>query len=338
MKRFFILVFIIHLGFQSASGAEANYAADFLDLGIGARPLAMGGAYVSLSNDATGFYWNPAGIAFLPRFQAASMYADLFNNLQTQSYVSAAMPLFGGGALSVGWIRLSIDDIPRYIFEEDPNVNAFQRISDPELALTDEPVGFFGSYEDAFFLTFAKYVPLNIDLGWQYFELPVDVGLGMNVKMIRQSLDDKSGSGIGLDGGIIVKMGLNELFADDIYGDLALGLNLQDVTNTQITWDTMSKRKDYVGRNFKYGLSYTQPLHFIDSKMTLVYDLNSQYEGSTHLGGEFVIKSLLALRLGMNSGNFTTGAGVNMWKLSLDYAYQSHDLGNAHRVSIIFKL
>ena len=37
-------------------------AASFLDIGIGARSLSMGGAFVALADDPTALYWNPAGM------------------------------------------------------------------------------------------------------------------------------------------------------------------------------------------------------------------------------------------------------------------------------------
>lgn len=37
------------------------------EIGFGARALAMGGAYTALSNDFSAVYWNPAGLAGIPR-------------------------------------------------------------------------------------------------------------------------------------------------------------------------------------------------------------------------------------------------------------------------------
>jgi hypothetical protein len=51
-----------------------------------------------------------------------------------------------------------------------------------------------------------------------------------------------------------------------------------------------------------------------------------------------VYNELLALRFGLLKGKFTAGAGLAYWKFSVDYAYQSHDLGNSHRVGISFQL
>ena len=37
-------------------------AANFLEIGIGSGPSAMGEAYVAVANDVSSIYWNPAGL------------------------------------------------------------------------------------------------------------------------------------------------------------------------------------------------------------------------------------------------------------------------------------
>ena len=54
-----------------AASAE-NYTGDFLTNGVGGRALGLGGAYVSIADDATATYWNPAGIASVARQQATT--------------------------------------------------------------------------------------------------------------------------------------------------------------------------------------------------------------------------------------------------------------------------
>jgi hypothetical protein len=326
-----ILLFVLY-----SSGIAGKYAGSFLELGVGARALGMGSAYVALSDDAYGFYWNPSGMAFLTNFQVASMYADLFNSFEKQNFLSAAMPVFGGVTISLAWMRRSIDDIPRYRdFINGPTAPQRYEGNNP---LIEGPINYFSSNSDAFVVSFSKYQRIMLDLGWQYFEFPVDFGYGANIKVINEKLDDKSGTGIGLDLGMILKIGLNNVFNDENYGDLIIGLNVQDIADTKITWDTDSKRKDYIERNFKYGVAYIQPLNFVNSQMTIAYDIDSRYEGADHFGTELLYDSMLALRFGLNDGDFTTGAGFNFWKLKFDYAYQSHDLGNTHRVSVLFNL
>jgi hypothetical protein len=131
-----------------------------------------------------------------------------------------------------------------------------------------------------------------------------------------------------------LSLGLDDLFAYENYGDMNFGVAVQDLFGTNITWDTASKHQDHIDRNWRYGISYAQPLKFIQSEVLLVYDLNSRYNGSMHFGLEFTYKKFLALRFGSNDGQFTTGAGLSYWGVQVDYAYQLHDLGNSHRVGL----
>ncbi|KAA3608458.1 MAG: hypothetical protein D8M58_19460 [Calditrichaeota bacterium] len=333
MRKLYLLYIILLSASFSFAG---KYAASFLELGIGARALGMGNAHVALSDDAYGFYWNPSGMAFLNNFQAASMRADLFNSLEQQNFVSAAMPVFGGVTVALSWVRLSVDDIPRYQ-SEGLLLDASQRYAGNK-PLIDESKDSFSASNDAFVLSFAKYQRVMVDLGWQYFEFPIDFGYGVNFKMINESLDQNNGSGVGIDLGVLLKMGLSNVFNDENYGDLMFGLNAQDIAETKITWDTASKRKDTIERNFKFGFAYMQPLNFMNSQLTMAFDLDSRYSGASHLGSELLYDSFLAIRMGSNESKLTIGAGVYLWKFRADYALQGHDLGDSHRVSILFNL
>lgn len=317
-------------------GQSSRYAAAYMELGVGPRALGMGSAYVAQSGDVPGVHWNPAGLAFLPSLQASSMYATVFNQLEKQSYVGAAIPVFGGASVAVSWTRVSVEDIPKYAFDDE--LTALDRVFRGATRLTSAPEGYFNNNNDALIVTFAKYVQWKMDLGWQYFEVPVDFGFGLNLKLLNQTIDDKSGSGMGMDAGMITRLGLNEIFSDSNYGDLAFGLSVQDFTSTRITWDTDSKHKDRIAYNIKYGFSYLQPLQFASSALTVAVDFNTRYTGSAHAGAEFLYHSLFAVRAGMNSGYFTAGAGLYLWKFHLDYAYQGHALGNSHRVALTFGL
>ena len=48
--------------------------ANFLEIDIGSAATAMGGAYVSVANDVSSAYWNPAGLSFINKKQAYFMY------------------------------------------------------------------------------------------------------------------------------------------------------------------------------------------------------------------------------------------------------------------------
>ncbi|HHL72909.1 MAG TPA: hypothetical protein ENJ29_10380 [Bacteroidetes bacterium] len=50
-------------------GAQENILSNGLELGIGARAIAMGGAYSAVGEDYSASYWNPAGLALVRRFE-----------------------------------------------------------------------------------------------------------------------------------------------------------------------------------------------------------------------------------------------------------------------------
>jgi hypothetical protein len=330
-----LLSIIITLGNSTAQ--DTKYGGAFLELGVGARALGLGSAYVALADDGSGFYWNPAGTAFLKRPNVSLMYANLFNSLENHGYVSASVPLFGGAVVAASWIRLAVEKIPRYDDIDFYDHTREERYADPEgIGLRAAALGTFAFTNNAYFVTFSRLSRVELDLGWQYFKLPVDIAYGVNFKMIDIGLDNRKGSGLGLDVGFILAMGLDDLFADDNFGRLSVGFSIHDIFNTPINWDTESKQKDEIERKWNFGFAYSQPLNFIQSDILIAYDIDTKYDGSYHLGLEFLYKKLFAVRIGSYGGDFTAGAGLSYWRIKLDYAYQLHDLGNSHRVGVSF--
>lgn len=56
-------------------------------LGVGARALGMGGAFIALADDATAASWNPAGLAFLTRPEFSVVLDTTTSDLDTTRYV-----------------------------------------------------------------------------------------------------------------------------------------------------------------------------------------------------------------------------------------------------------
>ncbi|MCK4308154.1 UPF0164 family protein, partial [candidate division WOR-3 bacterium] len=60
------------------------YLNEFMELGVGARALGMGNAFVGLADDPTAFYWNPAGLAQLKNREVFLMHsADIDSSVTT---------------------------------------------------------------------------------------------------------------------------------------------------------------------------------------------------------------------------------------------------------------
>jgi len=77
---------------------------------VGARAIAMGGAFAAVGNDATAVHWNPAALASLQRQELGFTYADRFGLGLTHSYLGYSLPLGDNHALGLDWFYHGFDD------------------------------------------------------------------------------------------------------------------------------------------------------------------------------------------------------------------------------------
>lgn len=87
--------------------------ADFRFLPIGARPKALGSAFVAIADDPNAIYWNPAGLVRDDRLALTLTRSWLFGGTENlyNDQVSAKLPSIGPVHLGAAWTRLGINDI-----------------------------------------------------------------------------------------------------------------------------------------------------------------------------------------------------------------------------------
>jgi len=306
-----------------AQGAEAKYGAEFLKIGVGARALGMGGAFVALADDASAPFWNPAGLVSVQTGELLFMHSEHFGSLANHDYFGFVQPLEGDSrsAVGVGLIRFSIDEIlvTRDAFDD---LNGSGEWEPGEPIRTDQ----FRSDSDDEYGLLLSYARDMADL-WS---------LGGNVKLLRQGLLDNTSFGMGLDLGVLFHPRPN----------LDLGLRVSDVTQTQVSWDT--GHRESISPTVALGLKYTQPMPGLKGSLTAAGDFNqtldgrdaaSQAGGGDFQGGlEYWHDDVVAARVGSDAGDFTAGAGLRIRSLlgglGVDYAFLAHDVfDDTHRVS-----
>ena len=151
-----------------AHGAE-KYAGDFLTLGVGARPLGMGGSFAAIADDSTAAYWNPAGLGRLRHSEAAFMHSSL-GELDSYDFVNYVHPIGGAASLGLSWLRVGIDDIP---------ITTLPRPASPvSPANRPRQVGTFSSTDNAFFLSYGRQIGVNLG------SKRLNMFLGGNAKLI----------------------------------------------------------------------------------------------------------------------------------------------------------
>ncbi len=339
------------------SVSAENYTGDFLTNGIGARALGLGGAYVSIADDATATYWNPAGIAGVSNnYQVCVMHAARRSGLGSFSYVSGIGKVIPHLTVGLSWIRAGIDDIPIYydVPAFDPEISAEQRKTNPKYRPREEdftPTGYLNDSENAFVLSLATRVAIS-QSWWDNFgrdSIPPEFMFGINAKGIIQGFNgvgdlDESTShfsnygsnGYGFDAGMLVRLpDMNALFGLENVGGFALGINLQDISQTTLTWNTVPAIKESIPSNFNIGLTYFTNLLF-KRDFIISYQWQERYGGQSHIGIEYHLTPQLALRMGYRDSRLTSGIGIQLKQFRLDYALLIGDLINTHFLSVLW--
>ena len=87
---------------------SSTYAA-FNDIGVGARPLGLGGAFVALADDSNASHYNAAGLAYIDKIQFGATYAQRFNGLINYNTIGGIIPIGGLGTFGANFGQLAED-------------------------------------------------------------------------------------------------------------------------------------------------------------------------------------------------------------------------------------
>lgn len=209
MKRILIPCVLALCLVSSRSLAQfRKYSNEFLNIGAGARGLAMGGAQVATVTDGTAGYWNPAGLVGVKdNPQLNLMHAEYFAGIGKYDYGSLVFPLHNNKrVLGLSLLRFAVDDIPNTVF-----------LVEPDGTINFSNIQTFSSADYAFLVSLAQQKQLKN--GRQ-------LSGGINAKIIhRKAGDFASAWGFGFDAGL-------QLSARK----WRLGLAARDVTTTFNAW------------------------------------------------------------------------------------------------------
>lgn len=322
----------ISLCLTAAPCRGERYGGEFLNIAVGARAQAMGGAYGPAADDASAAYWNPAALSRLAGHELLMGHTSLFAGLANHDFLAAAGPASSKLWLGLAWVRLGVDGIPRFS----------HTVGTP-------PQGEFSGNENAVFASAASKRQLRL-LG-----RPFCLHAGGSLKAIYNRLDDRQATGLGLDAGLLATIRLADLAGEaatpsgglgdmilasrrPYLGTLSLSAVYSDVGGTAISWDTPRQHRDVRPGALRFGASYRQPVAFMRSSLLLCWETSTEPLHRSRAGGELELYRRLFLRAGWDQNRAVWGGGAAVWRLRLDYAWSGHDLGNTHRASIAIKL
>ena len=103
LKHIFHLILLIALLFPAVAAATFN------NIGVGARPLGLGGAFVALADDSNAADYNAAGLGYIEGPLLGATHAQRFSGLITYNAISGIVPFGRIGSIGASFGHLAED-------------------------------------------------------------------------------------------------------------------------------------------------------------------------------------------------------------------------------------
>lgn len=283
----------------SVSAEDEVTGLTFLKIGIGARATAMGSAQAAVAADATSLYWNPAGLALVEGWDFHVSHNEWFQDIR-QEYVGVAKR-WGNHGFGAAFSGLYMNELERY--DEFGNF-----------------LGHFGFYDVA------------ATVGWGMSVKP-GIRVGASGKYLLEQIDDETATGFAFD--------LAGRYDTPVAG-LSLAAGVYNVgPDMKFVEEEFS-----IPMTIRGGAAYELPLEQWQSSVLVASDVVS-YKGEDvklHAGAEYTYREMFSVAAGYKANydveGLSAGAGFHRGPLSVNYAYSmiDSDLGDAHRVSLSYRL
>ncbi|MFA5803987.1 MAG: PorV/PorQ family protein [Melioribacteraceae bacterium] len=333
LAKLFLIIFIVSLDcFAQNVSKTGTTAASFLEIPVGAKGIGMGGAYVSVTNDASSLFWNPAGSASIVKYEAILAHTNWIADTRFD-YAGLVIPLSDFGNIGLSFTSFSMGDMKVRTVEKPDGTGEYFSASDIAIGIS-----YARNLSDRF-------------------------SIGFTAKYIQQIIWHMSASAFAIDAGT--------KFKTDLFGGMVIGASVFNFgTPMQMTGrdtryfinvdPTKLGSNDRIPANietdswelpltFQIGVS-TNAVKTDDYRLTIAADAihpNNEYE-SMNFGLEASFKEFIYLRGGFQNafmkeaeGGLSFGIGVNT-KLILsnafvrfDYAFRDYGrLQNIHTFSL----
>lgn len=324
------------LGFLILNFGFPAYAAlDLSEIGVGARPLGLGKAYVAVADDASALFTNPAGLSQNDNLNIVSMSGSLLGDVNYLLLGAADMSPVG--KVGIGYINASIGSIPlTSLVGSGPSLEAKQ-YSSADYG-SNQLIFAYGSKLSRFLKNGAGN----------------NVAFGLNLKIFSQGFTGgaapptggdnplNNATGAGLDADLGMMWGVND------WANLGLVFKnfLPESFGGRFVWQKNNVTEGIpmvIRGGGQFHLFGPTALRRSDDR---TLDLSVDYENygglnrpaTWHLGLEFRPLDMFYLRTGLDQkpkaaetgvgvdNNFAIGVGMVLGGFTFDYAY--HQFGD----------
>ncbi|MCM2267524.1 MAG: PorV/PorQ family protein [Elusimicrobiales bacterium] len=292
----------------SAYGAGTG-AANFLKIPVGAKETSLGGSFTAATDNANAVYYNPAGLNLLQTREISFAHNNYIEGM-SQHWLSAAYP-YKSGVLGFGLNYFSVPPFASY----DEYDNRTGNVDARDMAL---------------------YFSWGAPLGLKHKHLRA-ASYGVSVKYISQVLDTESGSGYGIDVGVI---------AESTVENLKFGASLENILSSKITFIKKGARPPLrLKTGAAYGFrSFAGPLVRASLDCILGNDRAAYFAG----GLDIRVMDPISVRIGYNalsdiSNGLNFGLGFDLSRyagrnISVDYSFgATYDFGDMHKLGVSYR-
>ncbi|MBI3550468.1 MAG: PorV/PorQ family protein [Elusimicrobia bacterium] len=295
-----------------ASNAVGTVGSEFLTIDAGARGIGMGGAYSAVTNDAFSMYWNPAGLAQIPRASTVYMRTQYLADISFD-YIAHAQRIGETAVLGGAFRNMDAGSIP----QTDINGNDS------------------GSFHPRSFVYEAGYGQNITDLT----DFERDVAMGVTGRFFSSDMGGRSATGFAGDIGI-------QAHYSSAYYPYNFAAVVQNIGQGQ----KFDRVRDTLPFRVRLGSSLLLnpktlasleaifpaagiPIGMIGAEHAIVTETNLKFAIRGGLSSETLTSGLDGIR------GFNFGMGLAVTNFSFDYAFVPMGiLGNTHRLSISYNL
>jgi hypothetical protein len=294
------LAFLTAAPSYSVASGTGTTGAQFLRLGAGARPVAMGGAFTAIADDVNGPQYNAAGIAWARHKEAIASYIDYLEGI-SYSYLGYIHPLSNGSALGLAVAYLNSGAID-------------------QTDLAGNTVGTFSSTQSLLLLTYAKTVSSKVS--W-----------GTNLKVFQQKIEQEKANGYALDFGAIYKAWPRLGFGVNVQN---IGPGVKFVQEKDPLPLTVKVGAAYIFVEDKLTLSTdAKYLPKEDSKVSENIGLEYWVSQNLALRVGYDTANISDIE---NFNGVSAGMGFSFAGFNLNYAWMPYGiLGDTHRIAVGYK-
>lgn len=310
MRRKLALVLFVLLvipGFAWGQAKTGTAGAQFLEIGVSARAVGMGNAFLAVANDASAIYYNPAGLPQLVQREIILTHVDYPADI-TYDFGGLTYPMRRfGGVLGVGFYFLNSGDMD------------YTTYAHPSLGSEWSSGQTFSAKEYAVALSYGRYLTQRFSIGG-------------TVKFIDELYEVERSVGWAADIGTLYNTG---------FRNFKIGMVM-----TNFGPDLKFIQESYpLPISFKFGVSM-EALNFGDHKTLVDMEIGHPNDNLEKFNGgiEYSYKDFLTLRVGdqfgYDTGDLSFGAGVKIplyskTNLRVDYGYFNFGkLDQVHRFTL----